>query len=57
MSTDLSAGEQHRLIANTMNEGSPQARALGFQTLEIGERSPSSRFPIGPRSSATRRPA
>ena len=37
MSTDLSAGEQHRLIANTMNEGSPQARALGFQTLEIGE--------------------
>ena len=37
MSTDLSAAEQHRLIANTMNEGSPQARALGFQTLEIGE--------------------
>jgi uncharacterized protein (TIGR00369 family) len=37
MSTELSAGEQHRLIANTMNEGSPQARALGFQTLEIGE--------------------
>lgn len=36
MSTDLSAGERHRLIANTMNEGSPQARALGFQTLEIG---------------------
>src|SRR3954465_6183732 len=37
MSNDLSAGEQHRLIANTMNEGSPQARALGFQTLEIGD--------------------
>ncbi|GGL20670.1 PaaI-family thioesterase [Caulobacter rhizosphaerae] len=37
MNKDLSAGEQHRLIANTMNEGSPQARALGFQTLEIGE--------------------
>ena len=37
MNTDPSAGEQHRLIANTMNEGSPQARALGFQTLEIGE--------------------
>src|SRR6478752_4259288 len=36
MSTDLSSAEQHRLIANTMNEGSPQARALGFQTLEIG---------------------
>jgi uncharacterized protein (TIGR00369 family) len=36
-STGLSAGDQHRLIANTMNEGSPQARALGFQTLEIGD--------------------
>lgn len=29
-------GERHRFIANAMNEGSPQARALGFQTLEIG---------------------
>lgn len=29
--------EQSRLIATTMNEGSPQARALGFTTLEIGD--------------------
>ena len=32
--TDI--GEQHRLIAKAMNEGSPQAKALGFSTLEIG---------------------
>ena len=28
--------EKHRLIAQTMNEGTPQAKALGFTTLEIG---------------------
>jgi uncharacterized protein (TIGR00369 family) len=28
--------EEHRAIAQAMNEGSPQARALGFETLEIG---------------------
>ena len=28
--------EKHRLIAQTMNDGTPQARALGFSTLEIG---------------------
>ena len=33
--TDI--GEQHRLIAKAMNEGSPQAKALGFSTLEIGD--------------------
>ena len=36
MSQDASSDEQHRLIADAMNEASPQARALGFQTLEIG---------------------
>jgi uncharacterized protein (TIGR00369 family) len=36
MSHDISSDDQHRLIANTMNEGSPQARALGLTTLEIG---------------------
>ncbi len=29
--------EQTRLIATAMNEGSPQARALGFTTLKIGD--------------------
>lgn len=29
--------EQHQLMAAAMNEGSPQARALGFKTLEIGD--------------------
>jgi len=48
MSTDLSAGEQHRLIANTMNEGSPQARALGFETLEIGDAVAILRVPYRP---------
>ena len=33
----MSTDDQHRLIANTMNEGSPQARALRLQTLEIGD--------------------
>ncbi|MEW6389119.1 MAG: PaaI family thioesterase [Pseudomonadota bacterium] len=33
----MSDNEQSRLIATAMNEGSPQARALGFSTLEIGE--------------------
>jgi uncharacterized protein (TIGR00369 family) len=28
--------EKHRLIAQTMNDGTPQAKALGFTTLEIG---------------------
>jgi uncharacterized protein (TIGR00369 family) len=37
MSTDNSTGHQHRFIANAMNEGSPQARALGLVTLEIGD--------------------
>ena len=37
MSTDIRTDDQHRLIANTMNEGSPQARALRLQTLEIGD--------------------
>lgn len=37
MSKDASSDDQHRLIATAMNEGSPQARALGFQTLEIGD--------------------
>jgi uncharacterized protein (TIGR00369 family) len=32
----MSTDEQHRFIANAMNEGSPQARALGLVTLEIG---------------------
>jgi uncharacterized protein (TIGR00369 family) len=36
MSHDISSDDQHRLIANAMNEGSPQARALGLVTLEIG---------------------
>jgi uncharacterized protein (TIGR00369 family) len=36
MSRDDSPNEQHRLIATAMNAGSPQARALGFETLEIG---------------------
>ena len=34
MSSD---NEQTRLIATAMNEGSPQARALRLQTLEIGD--------------------
>jgi uncharacterized protein (TIGR00369 family) len=33
----MSSDEQHRIIAQAMNEGSPQARALGFETLEIGD--------------------
>ena len=33
----MSDNEQTRMIATAMNEGSPQARALGFSTLEIGE--------------------
>ncbi|MBW8859921.1 MAG: PaaI family thioesterase [Caulobacter sp.] len=36
MSRDDSPKDQHRLIATAMNAGSPQARALGFETLEIG---------------------
>ncbi len=33
----MSDNEQIRLIASAMNEGSPQAKALGFTTLEIGD--------------------
>jgi uncharacterized protein (TIGR00369 family) len=33
----MSDNEQIRLIASAMNEGSPQAKALGFATLEIGD--------------------
>jgi uncharacterized protein (TIGR00369 family) len=36
MSNDVSRDDQHRLIATVMNEASPQARALGLETLEIG---------------------
>ena len=33
----MSDHEQTKLIATAMNEGSPQAKALGFTTLEIGD--------------------
>ena len=33
----MSDNEQSRMIATAMNEGSPQAKALGFSTLEIGD--------------------
>ncbi len=33
----MSDNEQTKLIATAMNEGSPQAKALGFTTLEIGD--------------------
>ena len=33
----MSDHEQTKLIATAMNEGSPQAKALGFSTLEIGD--------------------
>ena len=33
----MSTDDQHRFIADAMNEGSPQARALGVVTLEIGD--------------------
>ena len=33
----MSDHEQTKLIAAAMNEGSPQAKALGFTTLEIGD--------------------
>jgi hypothetical protein len=33
----MSDNEQTKLIATAMNEGSPQAKALGFSTLEIGD--------------------
>ena len=32
----MDTDEKHRLIAQAMNEGTPQAKALGFTTLEIG---------------------
>ena len=33
----MSDHEQSKLIAKAMNEGSPQAKALGFATLQIGD--------------------
>ena len=44
----MSNDEQHRILAQAMNEGSPQARALGFQTLEIGESVAIMRVPYRP---------
>ena len=37
MSDPENRNEQSRMIATAMNEGSPQAKALGFSTLEIGD--------------------
>ncbi|ENZ82721.1 MULTISPECIES: PaaI family thioesterase [Caulobacter] len=44
----MSDNEQTRMIATAMNEGSPQARALGFSTLEIGEATAILKVPYRP---------
>jgi len=44
----MSDSEQSRLIATAMNEGSPQARALGFSTLEIGDATAVLKVPYRP---------
>ena len=44
----MSDNEQTKLIAAAMNEGSPQAKALGFSTLEIGDATAILKVPYRP---------
>ena len=46
----MSDNEQSRMIATAMNEGCPQARALGFSTLEIGDAVAASNMDTGGRT-------